>query len=153
MTERDAVAPWSVELEAPDLPEALAAHLVDLFRAFCARRQLALAVAVVDRGGNPVATSRRDGSQLGAYSLALDKAYTAVAFGASTSRWSTSSAPGGSDWGLAGSLGGRAAVIAGGVALFRDGRLLGGLGVSGTASAVDEECALAVAHDAGLETR
>lgn len=150
MTEPDA---WAVELDVPDVPEALAAHLVDLFRLFCERRQLALAVAVVDRGGNPVATSRRDGSQLGAASLALDKAYTAVAFGAATSRWSASSAPAGADWGLGGSLGGRAAVIAGGVALYRSGRLLGGLGVSGTASAVDEECALAIAHEAGLETR
>lgn len=153
MTTSDAPAARAGEIALPELSEALAAHLIELFRAFCARRQLALAIAVVDRGGNPVATSRSDGSQLGAYSLALDKAYTAVAFGAATSRWSASSAPGGGDWGLAGSLGGRASVIAGGVALIQDGRLLGGLGVSGTASTVDEECALTVAREAGLETR
>jgi uncharacterized protein GlcG (DUF336 family) len=84
---------------------------------------------VVDRGGNLVAAARMDGAQLAALSLATDKAYTAVSFGFPTSAWVDSSAPGGSDWGLGSTLGGRSVVFPGGVPLYADGELVGALGV------------------------
>ena len=133
-----------------DLSEAAAAQLVDLFREVCQRRGLALAVAVVDRAGHLVATTRRDGAQFAAMSLAVDKAWTAAAFGAPTSRWAQVSIPGGSDWGLAASVGGRTSVLPGGVPLLSDGVLVGGLGISGAAAQVDEDCAAEVAALAGL---
>jgi len=104
---------------------------------------LRLSYAIVDSGGNPVVTARDDDTQLGALALAGDKAYTAVAFGMPTSAWTESSRPGGGDWGLAGTLGGRAIVFPGGVPLFVAGRLVGAVGVSGTVSTDDERCALA----------
>lgn len=140
-------------LVAPDMTEHLAAALVDQFRLQCASADLALAACVVDRGGNPVATTRRDGAQLGAVSLAADKALTAVSFGAPTSQWASSSRPGESDWGLAGTLGGRAVVFAGGVPLYLEGHLIGGLGVSGAASSTDEACATSVAVAVGLRVQ
>ena len=39
---------------------------------------MSVCAAVVDEGGNAVATMRMDGAQLGAYQLALDKAWTAI---------------------------------------------------------------------------
>ena len=105
-------------------------------------RGVRLAAAVVDRGGNVVASMRMDRAQLGAGSLALDKAVTAVSFGLPTAAWTTSSAPGGSDWGLAHTLGGRAIVFPGGVPVFARTHLVGALGVSGTSSEVDEACAV-----------
>ncbi|MEO5834537.1 MAG: heme-binding protein, partial [Nakamurella sp.] len=99
---------------------------------------------------NLVAAGRMDGAQLGALSLATDKAFTAVSFGHPTSAWVDSSGPGGSDWGLAGTLGGRAIVFPGGVPLYADGHLVGGVGVSGTASLIDAECASAAAVACGL---
>ena len=111
---------------------------------------ICLAAAVVDRGGNLVASMRMDNAQLGAMSLAFDKAVTAVSFGYPTRAWSASSAPGGSDWGLAHTLGGRAVGFPGGVPVFADGALVGGLGVSGAASDVDEKCALGAILSAGL---
>lgn len=113
-------------------------------------RGLRLSAAVVDRGGNVVAAARMDGAQLGALSLATDKAFTAVSFGHPTSSWASTSRPGDSDWGLASTLGGRAIVFPGGVPLYADGHLIGALGVSGTVSAVDEECATAAATALGL---
>jgi uncharacterized protein GlcG (DUF336 family) len=110
-----------------------------------------LAVAVVDRGANLVASLRMDGAQLGAGSLALDKAVSAVAFQQPTSAWVTSSAPGGSDWGLAGTLRGQAIVFPGGVPIFADNELVGGIGISGAASSVDESCAVAAVTELGLE--
>lgn len=128
----------------------LAQGLIDAVHRECETRGLSLAAAVVDRGGNLVAAARMDGAQLAALSLATDKAFTAVSFGFATSAWVESSAPGGSDWGLGSTLGGRAIVFPGGVPLYLDGELIGALGVSGTASVIDEECASLAAAAHGL---
>ena len=61
------------------------------------------------------------------------------------------SAPGGSDWGLAHTLGGRAIVFPGGVPVFAGEHLVGGLGVSGDASAVDAACAALAVRSQGLD--
>ena len=116
-------------------------------------RDVRLAAAVVDRGGNVVACMRMDRAQLGAGALALDKAVTAVSFGHPTSAWLASSAPGGSDWGLAHTLDGRAIVFPGGIPVFAGEELIGGLGVSGTAAHVDEACAEAAVGAQGLTGR
>lgn len=135
---------------APDMSLAVATSLLEGVTAHAGDEGIRLAAAVVDRGGNLVASVRMDNAQLGAMSLACDKAVTAVSFGHPTRAWSTSSAPGGSDWGLAHTLGGRAVVFPGGVPVFADGVLVGGLGVSGAASDVDEKCALDAVESAGL---
>lgn len=134
----------------PDMSSRLATELVARVHQDCEALGLALAVAVVDRGGNVVAAGRMDGAQLGALSLATDKAFTAVSFGQPTSSWAASSRPDGSDWGLAGTLGGRAVVFPGGIPLYDGGQLLGALGVSGAASVVDEARAVAAAGALGL---
>jgi uncharacterized protein GlcG (DUF336 family) len=92
-----------------------------------------------------------DGAQLVALPLATDKAYTAVALDAPTETWAGSTAPGGADWGMSTALGGRLVVFAGGLPIHADGALIGGVGVSGAASATDRACALAGLAAAGLE--
>jgi uncharacterized protein GlcG (DUF336 family) len=99
--------------------------------------------AVVDGGGNPVATIRMDGAQLGAYELALDKAWTAVAFAAPTEEWAEPTAPGAKAWGFSTVLAGRVVVFAGGVPLMQDGQAIGGVGVSGASPEIDGACARA----------
>lgn len=131
-----------------DLAELLLRGLRDSART----AQVLLAGAVLDRGGNLVACVRMDRAQLGAGALALDKAYTAVAFGHPTRAWVDSSAPGGSDWGLHTTLRGRAVVFPGGLPVFADGQLIGALGVSGAASDVDEKCAQEAITAAGLSS-
>lgn len=138
-------------LTAPDICTEVALGLIAGVHQESTKRHLQLAAAVVDRGGNLVAAARMDGCQLAALALATDKAYTAVAFGHPTSAWADSSRPGGSDWGLAGGLGGRLIVFPGGVPLYAEGQLIGALGVSGTVSTVDEECAAAAAAASGLQ--
>lgn len=139
-------------LQRSDVSSELALELVSAVHAECVRRDLRLAAAVVDAGGNTVAAARMDHAQLGALELATNKAFTAASFGMPTSAWVDSSAPGGSDWGLTATLGGRAVVFPGGIPLYHRGELMGGLGVSGTASVVDEECALAAARSCGVDT-
>ncbi len=138
-------------LTVRDVSTAVALELITRVHQESADRGLCLAAAVVDRGGNLVAAARMDGAQLGSLGLATDKAFTAVSFGHPTSAWASSSGPGGSDWGLAGSLGGRAIVFPGGIPLYDSGELVGGLGVSGAASVVDAECATAAAGSVGLQ--
>ena len=121
------------------------------FRDECRRRALRISFAMTDRGGNVVLSHRMVGAQLGSLGLAIDKAYTAVAFEHPTSAWTESSAPGQSDWGLAHTLGGRVTVFPGGVPIFRNGQLVGGIGVSGTKATTDEEIATAVVHALGCE--
>lgn len=129
-----------------DLAQAILAGV----RAEAERRSVAMGAAVVDLGGRLVAALRMDGAQLPALDLAVDKAYTAVAFGHPTEFWAESTRPDGGDWGLATSLGGRLVVVAGGLPIVVGGGLAGGVGVSGAASAVDRECALAGLRAAGL---
>lgn len=128
-----------------------AQRLLAEVRAEAERRGLRLGIAVVDAGGNLVAAARMDGAQLGALSLGIDKAFTAVSFGHPTSAWAQSSAPGGSDWGLGTTLGGRAIVFPGGVPLYLAGELIGALGASGAAASDDEACVIAAAAACGLE--
>lgn len=141
-----------ISAATPDMSLELAERVLAGLKAEASEVDVRLAVAVVDRGGNLVAALRMDGAQLGANALALDKAYTAVAFGLPTGAWAASSGPGGSDWGLAATLDGRAVVFPGGVPVFLDGHLIGGVGVSGAKSVVDETCAEKAVAGAGLST-
>lgn len=144
------VPPADTLVMTPDMSLAVATSLLEGVTAHARGAGIRLAAAVVDRGGNLVASMRMDDAQLGAMSLACDKAVTAVSFGHPTRAWSTSSAPGGSDWGLAHTLGGRAVVFPGGVPVFAGGALVGGLGVSGAASDVDEKCAIDAVESTGF---
>jgi uncharacterized protein GlcG (DUF336 family) len=133
-----------------DLTLDLALRLIDGACREAARRDVAMGLAVVDTGGSVVATARMDGAQLVAVELATDKAYTAVAFGQPTEAWSASTQPGGADWGLSTTLGGRLVVFAGGLPVHVDGRVVGAIGVSGSAADVDRACAQAGLAAVGL---
>lgn len=136
---------------APDMSLTVAEGLLAGVKREAESRGVLVAAAVVDRGGNLVASMRMDRAQLGAGSLALDKAVTAVSFGHPTAAWRDSSAPGGSDWGLAHTLGGRAIVFPGGMPVFSTGEIVGALGVSGAAADVDEVCAQEAVSALGLD--
>jgi uncharacterized protein GlcG (DUF336 family) len=138
-------------LEVTTVSLDLALDLLAGARAAAAEQGVAVGMAVVDIGGNVVASCRMDGAQLVAMSLATDKAWTAVACGAPTDQWAESSAPGGPDWGLSTSLGGRLIVFAGGLPIRSGGTLIGGIGVSGAASSVDRACGEAALRAAGLD--
>lgn len=131
---------------------ALAEALLDGVKKEAATAGCAMSAVVVDRAGHPVASCRMDGAQLGAASIAADKAYTAVAFGQPTAAWAQSSAPGGSDWGITGALGGRCVVFPGGVPVYRGTHLIGAVGVSGAAASLDQVCAEKAVTSIGLAT-
>lgn len=105
------------------------------------RRGVLVSAAVVDAGGNLVAFGRMDGAEIAGPTLAVDKAYTAVANRIATSELARLAAPGGELYGLHATAGGRFVIFGGGLPVFRDGEVVAGVGVSGAATSDDEACA------------
>lgn len=106
-----------------------------------------MVIAVVDIGGNLVAQHRMDGALLASISIALDKAYTAVALKMPTDQAATLVTPGHPLFGLNTANGGRLIVFGGGFPIIEAGNMIGGFGVSG--GSVDEDMMVA---KAGLAT-
>lgn len=108
-----------------------------------------MVVAVVDAGGNLVAQHRMDGALLASISLALDKAYTAVALKMPTDEVASIVTPGQSLFGLNTASNGRFITFGGGFPLIAAGIVIGGLGVSG--GTVEEDIVVARAALAAYE--
>ncbi|MBI4899923.1 MAG: ATP:cob(I)alamin adenosyltransferase, partial [Actinobacteria bacterium] len=87
--------------------------------------------AGVDAGGNLMLLHRMGDSLLGSIDLAIGKAFTSAAFKLPTSALKDPSGPTGELHGIQGSNGGRVVVFGGGLPVFVDGHLAGGIGVSG----------------------
>jgi uncharacterized protein GlcG (DUF336 family) len=77
--------------------------------------------------------------------LAIDKAYTAALVRMDTRTLGEQSQPGQPLYGIQNNLGGRIVVFAGGIPLWREGKLFGAVGVSGGEVDQDEACARAAA--------
>jgi len=136
-----------IDQRRPSLATALA--LLAGVRVEAEKHSLALAVCVVDAGGHVIASQRMDGASLGALQLADGNAYTAVLWGVRSGYLMRTTQPGGDDWGF-NVTDPRVVVYAGGVPLFVEGRLVGGLGASGGMAEQDEECVAAAAAAAGF---
>lgn len=127
----------------PQITLAAALRLVDAALTHGTATGVPVAVAVSDAAGNVVASARMDDAPLGAIRLAADKAYTCALWQMSSGDLHESSQPGGPDWGVTSTEGGRVVVYAGGLPIFSDGVLAGAIGVSGGTGAQDGECAAA----------
>jgi uncharacterized protein GlcG (DUF336 family) len=112
--------------------------------------EIKINVAVVDSGGNLAAFLRMPGGFLHSIDIAIDKAYTAAGFGIPTSAWS-------------GALKSHSAAVqaglprrprmvcfGGGLPIRYEGRVVGGIGVSGGSEDEDEACARAGLAAIGL---
>lgn len=113
---------------------------------------LPLCVVVLDAGGHLKVAKREDGASLLRPEIATGKAFGALAMGFGTRELArrAQSMPGFTN-ALSDLTGGRAVPAQGGV-LIRDGAndLLGAVGISGDASAKDEEACIAGIEAAGL---
>ncbi|MBK8445237.1 MAG: cob(I)yrinic acid a,c-diamide adenosyltransferase [Micropruina sp.] len=93
--------------------------------------------AGVDSGGNLMLLHRMADSLLASIDIAINKAFTSAAFKLPTSALKDASAPSGELHGIQNSNAGRVVVFGGGVPVFAEGRIVGGIGVSG--GTVDED--------------
>lgn len=102
-----------------------------------------MCIAVADESGNLIAFVREDHAKPTSISLAIDKAFTAAGARNHTSFYGRVSQPGGPAWGIHGSNGGRFTGIGGGVPIFEDGVVVGGIGISGGTATQDIEVGIA----------
>ena len=98
-------------------------------------------IAVVDAGGNLKAHVRMDGAFVGSITIAINKAYTAIAFQQETANLQEPTRPDGRIFGLSDAHGGRLVVFPGGIPLVREGEIVGAIGVSTGTVEQDQEVA------------
>jgi len=109
-------------------------------------------VAVVDTGGNLAAFLRMPGGFLHSITIAIDKAYTAAGFGLPTGAWTDALKSHSQAVRDGLPLRPRMVCFGGGLPIRYEGRLLGGIGVSGGSEEQDEACARAGLVAIGLST-
>jgi uncharacterized protein GlcG (DUF336 family) len=103
---------------------------------------VAVSVAVTDAGGILRAFARMDGAEIAGETLAVDKAYSAVALRTSTAELGALAQPGGELFGLQANGRGRYVMFGGGLPVTdASGTVIGAVGVSGAAVAEDVACA------------
>ena len=98
-------------------------------------------IAVADVGGNLVAHVRMDNAWMGSIDISIKKAWTARAFDISTKDLAEHSQFGGQFFGINASNDGKVMIFAGGVPLKQNGRVVGGIGVSGGSGEQDHAVA------------
>lgn len=122
---------------------SLAGRMTEAAVACAVELGAAVSVAVVDAGGHLVCFQRMDGAEIAGPTLAVDKAYTAVAHRTSTAKLTARAAPDGDLAGLHANGGGRYVVFGGGLPCGAGGVVVGGVGVSGGTVEQDEASAAA----------
>jgi uncharacterized protein GlcG (DUF336 family) len=138
-------------LDGRDIALDLAQQIIAAARIEAERQGHLVSIVVADRAGNPIASARMDGSPLGAYFIAVDKAYSSALWNCRTGEMAELSMPGNGDWGFAKTIGGRMIVFAGGVSVRQNGEQIGAMGISGALSEEDEAMCLAALASLGLE--
>ena len=111
---------------------AAAESVADAVLAEAERMGVRAVVCVSDGAGNPRLVKCMDDAYLASYDVAVNKAYTVVALKMSTIDLKPLAQPGASLYGIQFTNGGRIVIFGGGDPLYgEDGRIVGGLGVSG----------------------
>jgi uncharacterized protein GlcG (DUF336 family) len=125
---------------------ALALELISAAKKKSEEIGVPMVIAVVDAGGNLVASQRMDGALLVSIGLAVNKAYTAVALKMPTQQLAGLAQPGKPLFGIHNADGGRIVIFGGGIPLKRNNQIIGAIGVSGGSVEDDVLCATAGAE-------
>ena len=94
-------------------------------------------VAIADEGGSLKLCECMDNSYLASRDIAINKAYTVVALKMPTSKLAVLARPDGPLYGIQHTNGGKIVIFGGGDPLELNGKILGGLGVSGGSAEQD----------------
>lgn len=119
----------------------LAKTMIEEVEKEAVRRGMSCVICVCNPHGNPVAVHVMDGAFLVSFDAAIKKAYSAVAVKMPTLELAKLAAPGGTFYGVEQLDGGKMTVIGGGVPLICQGRMIGGIGVSGGTGEEDDSLA------------
>jgi uncharacterized protein GlcG (DUF336 family) len=100
-------------------------------------------IAITDDGGHLLMFHRMDNARVTSIDIAISKAFTAAAARRTTRSYAESGRPGGTAYGIHVSNQGRFMIIAGGLPIFIDNQIVGGIGCSSGHSDQDEAVAQA----------
>ncbi len=106
-------------------------------------------IAIVDESGNLLAFERMDGALVGCIHIAIDKAYTSAVLGIRTEEEGKMAQPGGPEYGINSSCGGRFIIFAGGVPVRFGKTVVGAVGCS--SGTVEQDSAIAQAGAIAIE--
>jgi len=132
------------------IDRAAARTLVDAAHAAAARIGIKVAVAVTDSAGNLKAFERADGAPFLTAEVAIDKAWTAASYGYPTHVWNAYITGDPKVAQLAHRP--RLVAVGGGYPVNEDGKLIGGIGISGGTYQQDQDIAVAALESIGLES-
>ncbi len=128
--------------ESGEMTLDLATALADYVKVKASEMGVNAVVAVANSGGNPVTVQCMNDSYIASYDIALNKAFTVVALKMSTSTLKPLAQPGESLYGIQFTNNGRIVIFGGGVPLYnKEGKIIGGLGVSGGSEEQDTKLA------------
>lgn len=115
----------------PEMTLKLAKKLAEKVEAEAAKIGVNAVVAVSNSGARPVLVECMDDSYIASYDVAFQKAYTVVALKMSTIDLKALSQPNQPLYGIQFTNNGQIVIFGGGVPLKVNGKIVGGLGVSG----------------------
>lgn len=120
------------EIKADSISLESANKLIEAVKERAKQIGVKAVVAVSDGHTNPISIQCMEDSYVASFDIAVNKAYTVTALKMPTSALKTLAAPGGSLYGIQFTNSGKIVIFGGGVPLYdRNGRIVGGLGVSG----------------------
>ncbi|RID88391.1 heme-binding protein [Peribacillus asahii] len=90
-----------------------------------------MVISIVDEGGNFIACHRMDNALLVSVDIAQNKAWTSVAMKMPTADLAQAAGAGKELYGINTTNNGRVVVFGGGIPLWKDGQVIGAVGVSG----------------------
>lgn len=136
------VASEKLTVQYPTLSTGAALKVAEAALAECQKRGYVVGVAVVDRGGAPLALLRDNLAGAHTPSTAIGKAWTAVSFRGNTTELLEMTGPGKPSAGIRELP--NVVMLGGGLTIQAKGTLLGAVGVSGAPGGDrDDECGLA----------
>lgn len=145
-------------VQAPAIKEATMSlsfqELHQLTRAAVTRAeelQVPVVISIVDANGTQMVAWRMPDALLVSSELAPKKAWTAVAMKTATHELTSAVQPGAALYGLESHMQGKVVTFGGGYALWREGLLLGGLGISG--GSVEQDMDIAETAIAAINVR
>jgi len=100
-------------------------------------------IAITDDGGSLLMFHRMDNARITSIDIAISKAFTAAAARKSTRAYGETSMPGGPSYGIHVSNQGRFMIVAGGLPVFFNDQIVGGIGCSSGHADQDEVVARA----------
>ena len=145
--EQSASTPSPSRMPARRFDLAAAKRIAERAEARSAELGVPVVIAAADAGGNLMLLHRVEGALLASIEIAINKAWSAVAFQAPTATLGPLASGDGPLPGLADTNSGRVVLFGGGVPVHVDGKLAGAIGISGGTAEQDVDIATCALQD------